>query len=353
MSAVSLDIGSSSLAVVEIKHTRDGSAVTDAGVQPLPDGLVIDGEVAQPLEVAQHIQALWQRLGLKSKRVRLGVANQRVFVRTIDIQAIDDDETRRAAVTFEAGEHLPIPQEQALIDYAVLGRIETDAGLRDRIMVVAAHREMVDSLLDAVRGAGLQPEGIDLEAFALIRALLPPGQIGADPATQPARAICHVGANATNVVVAVGSQCNFTRLLSTGGTALTRAVAERTGRPFPEAEMLKRACGLLGPAPANLDGDLVATVRQSLALGAQPLVQEVSRSLAYYRQQPFARPVERVLLSGGSALCVGLDRYLAQGLGLPVHVANPIANVDGSTLDPSVAVQSVVALGLGLDGEEG
>jgi type IV pilus assembly protein PilM len=318
-SVVSLDVGSSTLAGVELSSTRDHVSLTRAAIDSLPDGLMIDGEVAMPEELASHIQEFWQANKFGTKRVRLGVANQRVVVRTVEMPAFDDP---------------------------AMGR-------RERVVLVAAHREMIDSLANAVRRAGLQPVGIDLEAFALIRALLPePSVVDQGNQSTPAQVICHVGAGMTNVVVAVDRQCQFTRLVSFGGRSLTQAVAERTGMPPAEAEALKRTCGLLGEVPDGWDQNAVAAVRHALAVGARPLVQEIGRSLDYYRSQQFSRPIDRLILSGGTSLCAGLDRYLQQALGVRVELADPMAQLDAGEASPEIAARAVVAVGLALDGTD-
>ena len=353
MSAVvSLDIGSSALAAVELNHSRDRVSLANAAIEALPEGLVVDGEVTQPEALAVHIQQLWKKAGLKGKRVRLGVANQRVFVRNVEMASIEDAEHRAAAVQFEAAEHIPIPPDSAIVDYQVTETFEDpSSGLRDRVVMVAAHREMVDALVSAVRRAGLTPESIDLEAFALLRSLLPPvPMIDAGSMDQPAQAICHVGASMTNVVIAVNRQCQFTRLFGFGGRQLTQAVVERTSMPVEEAEQVKRAIGLVGGVPNGWDENNTNAIRHALALGARPLVQEIGRSLDYYRSQAFARPIERVILSGGTSLCAGLDQYLAQALGAPVELANPVMQLDDANIDPQIAAHSAVAVGLALDG---
>jgi len=352
---VALDIGSSALAGVELSVGRDRPILVKAAIEPLREGLVVDGEVADPQGLGSEIKRFWRGHKFSGRRVRLGVANQRVSVRTIEMPAIDDPKERRAAVEFESAEHVPIPPDQAIVDFVPVARFEAEGGMRERIVLAAAHADMIGALTAAVNKAGLLPVGVDLEAFALLRALLPqdtPGQGGSD---LPAWAICHVGAATTNVIVAAGRECQLTRLVGFGGAQLTRAVSELAGLQAEEAEALKRACGLLGEPDGEegWDRETAAKVRRALALGARPLAQEVARSLDYYRAQPFARPVRGLLLSGGTALCTGLDRYLQQALGIPVRMGEALQHVDGAdSVTPDVAARAAVAVGLALDAPE-
>jgi type IV pilus assembly protein PilM len=342
---VALDIGSSAIAGAEIK---DGRQLSRAAVEELPEGLVVDGEVAEPVDLANHIKRFWKDSKFSGRSVRLGVANQRVVVRMIELPAIDDPAEMRHTVDIEAAEHIPIPPDQAIIDYQSVGWFEDESGPRQRLVVVAAHREMIETLVSAVRRAGLRVDGIDLEAFALIRSLVP-----IVPRGDGAEVLCHIGAGATNIVVSVDRTSQFTRLVGLGGVDLTNAVADQTGLSPHEAEALKAACGLLGDVPAGWDQATVTRVRHALALAVRPLVQEIGRTIDFYRSQDFARPVERLVLSGGTALCSGLDKYVQQALGLEVEIGNPLQNLSKSAdLSFDVATRSAVAVGLALDASE-
>ncbi len=144
---VALDIGSSSIAGVELKTARERVTLAKAAVEPLPPGLVHDGEIVRPDELAAEIKRFWRTARFSGKRVRLGVANQRVVVRTIELPFLDDDRERRAAVEFEAAEQIPIPPDQTVVDSQPVLRFANEAGERERHVVVAAHRDMVEGLV--------------------------------------------------------------------------------------------------------------------------------------------------------------------------------------------------------------
>jgi type IV pilus assembly protein PilM len=345
--AVALDIGSSSLAAAQVKRGRGGYSVGRTAVRPLPEGLVADGQVLDPEALASHIKRMWRQERMPGRRVRLGVANAQVSVRTLELPRMDDADELRAAVEFEAGEVMPIPLHEAILDFQPLPPLEDEPHDRQRIVAVAAQREMIERLVQAVHRAGLRPVGVDLEAFALLRALLPAPP--PERRAQSAQVVCHVGNAHTNVVVSVSRQCEFVRLVPFAGSQLTAAVARGTGLPLPEAEALKIACGLLGDIPEGWDVDKVRDVRRALAFGARPLVEEIRRSLDFYRSQPTAQPIERIILAGGTSLCAGLDRYLQQALGIRVTVGDALSNMaDGGGVSHDVAARADVALGLAL-----
>ncbi len=349
--AVALDIGSSSLKAAQVKHGRGGYSVGRTAVRPLPEGIVADGQVIDADAVGSEIKRMWREERLPGGRVRLGVANSQVSVRTLELPHMDNADELRAAVEFEAGEVMPIPLHEAILDFQPLPALEGDPQDYQRIVVVAAQREMIERLVQTLHHAGLRAAGVDLEAFALLRALLPPAAPDSEQRAQ-AQVVCHVGNSHTNVVVSVNRQCEFVRLVPFAGSQLTAAIARGTDLSMTEAEALKVACGLLGDIPEGWSAEKVRDVRRALAFGARPLVDEVRRSLDFYRSQPTARPIERIVLAGGTSLCAGLDRYLQQALSIPVLVGDPLSNIsDGGGVGPDLAAYADVALGLALTEE--
>ncbi len=200
----------------------------------------------------------------------------------------------------------------------------------------AAHA--LRGLLDAGVPADQSTEIEALAQWTEGIALVTRGQI------QDATVVCHIGASSTNIVVSADNVSQFTRLVGLGGVDLTNAVADQTGLAPHEAEALKAACGLLGDVPAGWDQATVTRVRHALALAVRPLVQEIGRTIDFYRSQEFSRPVEHLVLSGGTALCAGLDRYVSQALGINVEIGDPLQNLaKDADLAPDVATRSAVA----------
>src|SRR5262249_37082853 len=156
------------------------------------------------------------------KRVRVGIANQRTIMRTIDLPPLSRDAEIAAAVRMHAPDHIAMPLDQAIIDYQVLGRVETPEGPRTRVVVVATDRESIERLVDARRRAGLRPEGIDLSAFALVRALRTPAAEDSGDAVLYA----HVGGT-TTTAIAEGTVCRFMRLSPAGFDSFATQLAER------------------------------------------------------------------------------------------------------------------------------
>jgi type IV pilus assembly protein PilM len=277
---VGLDIDGRYLAAAQVES---GRVVLGASAE-LPANLVVDGEVVNRDGLAEALKAFVAKAGLP-KSVRLGVSNQQIVVRVVELPRIEDEKQRDAAVRFQAAEAIAMPLDEAVLDHQVAGYSEAPDGTpRMQVVLVAARRSMVEALLEAAKDAGLKPEGIDLDAFALVRTL---AAANGDQAEDTARVYCHLG-GVTNLAIAVGSACYFTRPLS--------------------------------------------TVWDEEDAGAR-LADEIRLSIDYYMTQAQAKPVGEVVLSGPGSADDAVVESLGMHLGLPTTVAAPLGVLDRSALD--------------------
>ncbi len=232
--SVGLDITSESIAATEVQN---GGSVGRTAIVPLQPGVVKEGDLVNREVLSDALKDLFSRHKL-NKTVRVGVANQRVVVRTMQLPLIEDDEELETAVRFRAQEAIPMPLEQAVLDHQVVGKRDGADGNRVMdVLAVAARRDMVAGLLEAVRGAGLEPVGIDLSAFGMIRALKDrsapaSSQMGELPAATAL--YCHLG-DVTNLAVARGSECVFARVSPFGIETIADRLASRLSIAIDEA----------------------------------------------------------------------------------------------------------------------
>jgi type IV pilus assembly protein PilM len=305
--SVGLDLDGAFVAAVQTSSGR----ISRAASLDLPSGLITDGEVTDVEGLASSLKSFFKENGLPS-RVRLGVSNQQIVVRHLDLPFIEKAEELAAAVRFQAAEAIAMPLDEAVLDFQVVGERESlEGSKRLRVVVVAARKAMIERFVDSVRGAGLKPEGIDLNAFALVRALAKPAAPaepvvpGAIASGQSACVYCHLG-GVTNLAVAVGDECLFTRPLSTDWRE---------------------------------EGELVASA----------LAEEIRLSIDFYMAQPDARPVGEVQLSGPGSTLEGLAEDLNALIHLPVAVADPLGGLETSgALDDEDPHRHTVAAGLAL-----
>jgi type IV pilus assembly protein PilM len=309
-SVVGLDIEPGYVAAVQ---SSGGSvAVERAACAALAPGAVHDGEVADVEAVAETLRALFAEHKL-SKRVRLGVANQRIVMRAIDLPPLTDAKEIASAVAFQAQDHIPMPVEQAVLEHQVLGPVETPEGPRTRVMVVAARRDMIERLLEAATRAGLNPQGIDLSAFAMIRALHRAGS------TDPVLYV-NVG-GITNLAVAEGTTCTFTRAIPYGTESIAGELAQRRALTLDHAHGWLVHVGLREPVE-DIDGDesIVEEARAVLAEGARRVGDEVRNSLDFHAAREGATAVQRLILTGPAVAIPGFSDEVAGRIGLPFEV---------------------------------
>jgi type IV pilus assembly protein PilM len=250
----------------------DRKRVSAAASIELPPGAVTDAGVAEPEQLSEALRDLFSRADF-GRRVYIGLSVQHGVVRLLDMPLIEDESEREAAVRFQASEAIAMPAEDAILDYAFVGQtVQPPAGARMQIVLAAARRGPVQEFVEVVQAAGLKPMGLELEPFALVRALGEPAQ-----ENEAAKLYCHLGYTAAVLAIAVGHTCMFTR-----------------------------------SAPASGPG----------------LVEQVRMLLGYHASQPGAAPVAEVVVSGtGPDGTVSLDA-LGVPEGIPVRFASPLGKLE-------------------------
>jgi type IV pilus assembly protein PilM len=334
---VGLDLDPGHLAAAEV--TVNGSlSLTRGAVAPLRPGILRDGEVGDVPALADALRSFFAENGL-STHVRLGIANQRIVVRTLDLPPLTDDKALAAAVKVQAPDHIPMPMDEAVIDWQSLGTvISPDGQPRTRVVVVAVRREMVDRIVGAAHEAGLTLAGIDLSAFGMVRAL------AGGHKTDGAMLYISV-AGLTNVAVANASGCLFTRAAAGGLDAMAHSLSERRALTVEHSHQWMRHVGLLAPLE-DIDGDaeLVAAIRAVLEEGVHQLADTVRNSLNFYRMQESAERVEQGMVTGGAVAIPGFVEALSAQLRLPLEPA-----VVGSNDDEGDLGRLTVAAGLAVE----
>jgi type IV pilus assembly protein PilM len=248
----------------EAAHSPGGLSAPPAPPPALPADIVREGEVLDEGVLAETLRELFKDGGL-SRRVRLGVANQRTVLRTLDLPPVNDRKEIEAAVRFQAQDQVPMPLSNAVLDFHALGIVETPEGPRQRVVLVAAQRDMIQRLLAAVRDAGLRPEGVDLSAFALIRSLYRP-----DP--EHSGRVLYLNVDGlTNMAIAEGTLCRFTRVVGGGIEAMASQLAERRSIPLVEARELIAVVDLtVQPVPEPLAQSVVAEAEAEIEPDSEP-----------------------------------------------------------------------------------
>jgi type IV pilus assembly protein PilM len=340
---VGLDIEPGRIVAAEVSLNGSVRLERSATID-LPVGAVRDGEVVDVPAVTDALKQLWSANKGLRRDVRIGVANAKIVVRTLDVPPVAASEVD-AVVRQVVADELPMPMESAVLDYEPVGIVETAAGPRQRVVVVAARKEMVEAAIAAAAGAGLKTRGVDLSAFAMIRIL------GGRRKTDSGLYLS-IGGMA-NLAVVVDGVCTFTRVTGAGLEGMGIELAERRSLTVAHARMWLRHVGFEADL-AEIDGDpdIVADARAVLLQGNRRLANDIRASLEFHRTQGVAgADVERAMLTGAAVAVPGFTEALAAELGMPVETRSVTAGKDykgdgdlaGITVAAGLAVEAVPA----------
>ena len=288
-----------------------------AATASLESGVVRDGEVADVEALSEVLRTLWAENKDLPKRVRIGIANQKIVVRVLELPPILEAKELEAAVRFRAQDEIPMPLDSAVLDFEALDVVDTPDGPRQRVVLVAARRDMVDRVLQSARDAGLRVEGLDLAAFGMVRALA-----GSDGASLDDTVLYLAVGGLTNLAVAQGRTCTFTRVVGGGIEALAVELAERRGLTLEHARGWLTHVGL-DAEPDGIDGDeeIIEEARTILTDGVHRIAGEVRNTVDFHLSQGVqGGGVTRCVLTGTAAGVPGFAPALGKELGLPVAV---------------------------------
>ena len=381
---IGVDVGSTAVRVAEVA-AGDIPVVVRAAQVPLPPGVVEAGEIRQPEAVAEALRELWSKSGVKSKQVYLGVGNQRVVVREVALPWLPEKELRDT-LGFQVQEFIPMASDEAVLDFDPLGEMDQGGRRMVRILLVAAHKPMVNALVEAALAAKLDPQGIDLTPFAVIRAV-GTGDEGLDLDSSGDEAIVDIGAQVTSICVHDRGVTRFVRMLPSGGRDVTLALAAGLSVDEDVAERLKRGDSIEAPTqvepsagepaielpppadslpvggppvdtlPVEAPRGVPATlpdpneVRQLALTRAGSFVDEVRSSLEFYTAQMPNAQIGRVLVVGGGSRLDGLLELLQERLPVPVDRGRLFERAKSEielSAEASAEAEAVLSVAVGL-----
>jgi type IV pilus assembly protein PilM len=342
---VGLSIGASELAAAVVVNNGRPKLVK-AARHTLPPDVVAAGEVRDSEALANEIAAFFSAADLPRKNIRLGIGSSRTGVRVFERPTVDDPRQLANAIRFRAYETLPIPIEEAMLDYHVV----EDTTAPDRVLLAVAYRDLVDRYAATCAAAKIELAGIDIEAFALLRAVggepLSPGE-----RAEAARVAVSIGHDRTTVAVSDGRVCEFTRVLDWGGARVTTAIERALEIDSTEAERIKRSLDISGKAAQETGDDRTTRAVEAARREVNSLARELASSLHFYQDQPDSLGFAEITITGGGAHLQGLADQLEELIGISVRVADPFARV-GSGHGISSGGQDgslAVAIGLGIE----
>jgi type IV pilus assembly protein PilM len=348
---IGLDIGSAAVRAAEVTvHDRTPS-LHNFGQVALPPGAVTAGVIIDAGIVTMSIQRLWKENKFSGRDVIMGVSSGHVVVRAIELPWVEPEDLQKS-LPYLVTDVLPIPVEDVLLDFLPFQN-EPVKGEPIHGLLVASPREHVIAMVRCAEKAGLQPVGVDLASFALLRAIAlgsaPPELDEPDGDWRKSRfateAVVDIGDSVTNIVVHQGGVPKVVRILPRGGADVTATLADRLGVSPAEAEVIKRQEGM-----NSTDTNIETLIR----LAVTPLIQQLRGSVEYFTAGHSGARVDRILLCGGGALLPGLPETMTRELGIETQLIDPMADlvIQGKHLDQgelqSFRPFSAVPIGLAL-----
>jgi type IV pilus assembly protein PilM len=333
---VALDIGSSSIKMVEATEDKNGYYLASVGILPLPPTAIQNNMVADKDVVVRTIESLVQANRVKATRVISAVPGRAVIIKKIQLPAQGEEELE-ANVEFEASNVIPESLENVNLDYQILNYLENDNKME--VLLVAVKKEIINNYTEVIEEAGLTPAVMDVDYFVM------ENMFEANYELKPEETVglIHIGARYTSINVLKNGISTFSGDLQGGGEGFTEGIMEELQISYDQAETLKITGLLEGTKNPNLD-----TVLKPMC---DSLGKEISRTLSLYGAMAGDEGIHSVYLSGGSAKVPGLCGALEEKLAVPVQLIDPFRSFTvGKNIDQDYLRESglVLALGAGL-----
>ncbi|PKN77447.1 MAG: pilus assembly protein PilM [Deltaproteobacteria bacterium HGW-Deltaproteobacteria-10] len=339
---VGLDIGSSSLKLAEVISSSKGHILNQFLQIPLPKGIIIEGVLVDARELSLKVKELFKQAGLQRRGIATSLSGNSVIVKKVTFAQMQETELREL-IRDEGGKYLPFDNmDDVNYDFQILGDNEFNPNQMD-VIIVAAKKDIVNSYLDALVGAGLNVVIMDVDSFALETMY----EANYEYENNEIVVMVNIGASITNINILKSGMSIFTRDFTLGGNSITEALQGKYQISFEEAEKNKIEC-----SPDNNQDNI--ELQNSILDFAEPICSEIERSIDYFRSTFGGENIKHVFLSGGSARISGLAATLSQRLNIETEIVNPFLkigynkkNIDTKTLE-SIGPIAAVAIGLGL-----
>lgn len=342
-SIAGLDIGSSSIKMVELGGKLNSLNLVSLGFENLPADTIIDGQIMELNVVSDVIQSVCQNHQVTAERVVTGVSGHSVILKNIVLPTMTREELEES-IDWHAEEHIPYDLADVSLDYQVTA--ETDDSTM--VMIAACKRERIDNIKQAIQLAGKTPVVIDVDTFALQNCY----EVNYQPDPDDIVTLLNIGASTMNVNIVKGTRSLFTRDITVGGSQFTDVLQRSLGLNFQQAEAIKRG---VADAAEGIEEKSIEPLMNNVT---EIVAMEIQKTFDFYRAttEDNETVVQKILISGGGSKLTGLAQELSQRLELPVEVLDPFRNinVDNKKFDPDylseIVPEMAVAVGLAIRG---
>ena len=334
---IGLDIGSSSVKLVELKEGNNGFRLQNLAISPLPPEAIVDGAVMDSVTIIDTIRDLVTAV-TKTKDVVTSVSGHSVIVKKITLPLMTESELEES-IQWEAERHIPFDINDVNIDFQIIGYGSENPDLMD-VILVAAKKDMINDYVSVIMESGLNPVLVDIDAFAVENMLA----VNYDIDKEDTVAVANVGATVTNINILRNNISAFTRDVFKGGNQITEEIQRQLHIDYEEAEKIK--------VGKQVDGATQSVVQNVLKTASESLAIEIGNTLEFFQSTSTYQKISKLFLSGGGAKIREFDIILQQQIGIPVEMANPFKKIEYSEKNFDVEylreIGPVMAVGVGL-----
>jgi len=342
-SVAGLDIGSSSIKMIELEGKLNNLNLVSLGFENLPGDTIIDGQIMELNVVSDVIRSVCINHQVTADRVVTGVSGHSVILKNIVLPSMSKEELEES-IDWHAEEHIPYDLADVSLDYQVTAETPEST----HVLIAACKRERIDNIKQAIQLAGKSPVIIDVDTFALQNCY----EVNYNPTESDVVTLLNIGASTMNVNIVKGTRSLFTRDITVGGSQFTDVLQRSLGLNFAQAEAVKR-----GVADA-VDGVEVKAIEPLMNNVTEIVAMEIQKTFDFYRAttEDNETVVQKILISGGGSKLAGLAQELSERLELPVEILDPFRNikVDKKKFDPDylseIVPEMAVAVGLAVRG---
>jgi type IV pilus assembly protein PilM len=341
-SVAGLDVGSSSIKMVELEGKADNLSLVNLGFENLPGDTIIDGQIMELNTVSDVIRNLCVNHGVNAENVVTGVSGHSVIIKNIVLPPMSREELEES-IDWHAEEHIPYDLADVSLDYQVTAE-NSDA---THVLIAACKRERIDNMRQAIQLSGRQPVVIDVDTFALQNCY----EVNYQPRESDVVTLLNIGASTMNVNIVKGTRSLFTRDITVGGSQFTDTLQRNLGLSYQQAEAIKRGA-------QNMPGVEEKSIVPLMSNVTEIVANEIQKTFDFYRttSDDNHTVVQKILISGGGSKLQGLAAELSARLELPVEMMNPFRSikVDNRRFDAGymneIMPEMAVAVGLAIRG---
>jgi type IV pilus assembly protein PilM len=336
--AIGLDIGSSSIKLVELSEGKTGYKLENLAISPLPPEAIVDGALMDSVTIIDAIRDLISTTKTKAKNIVTSVSGHSVIVKKITLPFMTEAELEES-IQWEAERYIPFDINDVNIDFQIFGSGPENPDVMD-VVLVAAKKDIINDYVSVIMESGLNPVIIDIDSFALENMLA----INYEVDKEETVAMANVGASITNINIVKNNISGFTRDIFKGGNQITEEIQRQLHIDYEEAEKIK--------VGSKVDVTSQTIIQNVLKTASDSLAIEIANSLDFFQSTSTYEKINKLYLSGGGSKIKDFDIILQQQIGIPVEMINPFKKVEykekNFDLEYLREIGPVMAVGVGL-----